>query len=568
MHIKYSDQLLTNFPTKMSPREIQKEILAKIAEELNSGYKKIVVSAPTGSGKSAIAVALANTFKSSFIVTSQKSLQDQYTKDFRHIRSVKGMANFACLKQMERHKPRSITDRGLALERGMTCNKGECKERYFENGKRKTRRCKFQHSIETFDMEDDDNLCPYYKQKYIGLLADHSLWNYAIYFQTIKSSSEQVYHQCLENRRIAIFDEAHKIENEILNFIGLDFTTLDMERCKMDPSRYNLDDVGDIIDIVSEMEKYYSNAAKVIEESKDYQINPNYNLIKPLLDKCEALKNVGHELKSDPYNFVIDQIEEVDHINISVKPLQISRYIRQFFISPCQIFMSATIDRDSFCETTGIPKDKVGFVDTPKSPFRLENRCVDMLDVAKLVYKTQTPEIEMKIVRAIDNILDNKHPNDRGIILTTSKKWCDIIYSNLLPRNKRRIKLCHASNNPGGKSQKEILEEHATTLRSVLLSSSLWEGVDLKDDLSRFQIIAKIPYPPLSDKRTRTKMYKYPLWYSAQTLTRLLQGFGRSIRNERDWARTYVLDSKVHDLISSTKNIIPKSYYDTLGFDV
>ena len=115
-------------------------------------------------------------------------------------------------------------------------------------------------------------------------------------------------------------------------------------------------------------------------------------------------------------------------------------------------------------------------------------------------------------------------------------------------------------------TQDEVIQEHSEDEDGVLLSSSLWEGVDLKDDLSRFQIIAKVPYPNLSEQRTKVKMEKFPLWYKSQTVMKLLQGFGRSIRNEEDWAITYVLDSAARDLLIQSKSRIPKSYHDVLGF--
>jgi Rad3-related DNA helicase len=115
-------------------------------------------------------------------------------------------------------------------------------------------------------------------------------------------------------------------------------------------------------------------------------------------------------------------------------------------------------------------------------------------------------------------------------------------------------------------TQDEVLQDHSLDENGVLLSSSLWEGVDLKDDLSRFQIIAKVPYSNLSEKRTKVKMQKFPLWYKSQTVTKLLQGLGRSIRNEEDWAITYVLDSATSDLLIRSKPMIPKSYQDVMGF--
>ncbi len=62
-------------------------------------------------------------------------------------------------------------------------------------------------------------------------------------------------------------------------------------------------------------------------------------------------------------------------------------------------------------------------------------------------------------------------------------------------------------------------------------------------------------------------MNKFPLWYTSQTLTKILQGFGRSIRSDDDWAKTYVLDTAVNNVLFKGQQMIPKAYYDVLGID-
>ena len=57
------------------------------------------------------------------------------------------------------------------------------------------------------------------------------------------------------------------------------------------------------------------------------------------------------------------------------------------------------------------------------------------------------------------------------------------------------------------------------------------------------------------------------MWYISQTLTKLLQGFGRSIRSENDWANTYVLDTAVNNVFFKAQQMIPKAYYDVLGIE-
>jgi Rad3-related DNA helicase len=62
-------------------------------------------------------------------------------------------------------------------------------------------------------------------------------------------------------------------------------------------------------------------------------------------------------------------------------------------------------------------------------------------------------------------------------------------------------------------------------------------------------------------------MAKFPTWYTSQTLTKLLQGFGRSIRSDDDWAKTYVLDSAVNNVFFKAQQMIPKAYHDVLGME-
>jgi ATP-dependent DNA helicase DinG len=48
----------------------------------------------------------------------------------------------------------------------------------------------------------------------------------------------------------------------------------------------------------------------------------------------------------------------------------------------------------------------------------------------------------------------------------------------------------------------------------VLISPSLHLELDLKDDLSRFQVIVKVPYPDRSDKWIEAKSERDQEWYN------------------------------------------------------
>ena len=553
--------LLDNFPSNIQARDSQREILDAVQQKLKSGYRKIVLSAPTGTGKSAVAMTLAKSYENSFVVTSSKNLQDQYINDFEMLVPVKGKSNFPCFKSMEQNGI-DLQEYDVAMRQGLSCEKGECEERTKE-GKRQN--CKFKPRIQAFEEKTfQEIICPYYEQKYSALLADHSVWNYYSYFQTVKYN-RGTYGEHL-NRNISIFDEAHSIEDQIIQFVGIEIIKKHIDECGIRIESYDLSDIKMIIQLIRDIAEFYARKVKEVRESRAYRENPDYNRIRKLDDNYERFARVRSEISSDLGNFIINEPEykKEEFKSIIIKPLDVSKYVKEFFITPFQIFMSATINRDSFCQNMGFASEEIAFVDTPRSPFPLENRKVEFLNTARLSYKSPIVD-ENRIWLKIDEIL-SRHKNQRGLILTSSRVRCENIVKNLSSKNKSRLRICHARN-PDGKTQDDVIKEHTNSKDGVLISSSLWQGVDLKDNLSRFQIIAKSPYPNYTEKWVESKMERYPLWYPSQTITKILQGFGRSIRSKQDWATTYVLDSAVEPLLNNSKNLVPRSYYDVFGWD-
>lgn len=88
--------LVSNFPFKeIRPKQL--DVLQQIADAINAGYKYIVLEAPTGFGKSPVAIAVGRTLGTSYICSATKDLQTQYTNDFPFLRAIKGMRNYDCL---------------------------------------------------------------------------------------------------------------------------------------------------------------------------------------------------------------------------------------------------------------------------------------------------------------------------------------------------------------------------------------------------------------------------------------------------------------------------------------
>ena len=479
------------------------------------------------------------------------------------MKPVKGKQNFPCLKLMASEK---VDNPRRAMRWNLTCDKGQCQERVSKKGKEVIEVCKFKPTIKQVEERTHDTeSCSYYLQKYEALVAPHSLWNYHAFFQIMKFN-KKLFEDYLD-RKVSIFDEAHKIEDQIIQFVGFDIFAGQITECNLNSEKYDFTDLDSMIKLTDDMAFSYAKQIKDIKESTIFQNKPDFESITRLERRYDKSAQAKIDIMGDKDNFIVNDPMKDFNGNfrtISVKPIDVSKFAKTFFETEYQIFMSATINKQSFCENMGFDKDEVAFVDTPKSPFPIEHRQIDLLNIKRLSYGS-TEEDELEVIKTIDRILD-EHSTERGLILTSSISRCQKILRFLSPKNTRRIRICH-STNKDGKTQDEVISEHASDPTGVLLSSSLWEGVDLKDDLSRFQIIAKVPYPNYKEKRTKAKMDKFPLWYTSQTLTKLLQGFGRSIRSNDDWAKTYVLDTAVNNVFFKAQQMIPKAYYDVLGME-
>ena len=126
---------------------------------------------------------------------------------------------------------------------------------------------------------------------------------------------------------------------------------------------------------------------------------------------------------------------------------------------------------------------------------------------------------------------------------------------NISQENKRRL----LKTDPDV-DRDDIITKHIDSAEpTVLISPSLHLGLDLKDDLSRFAIIVKMPYANLGDRWINAR-YNSPngkKWYSWLSALHLVQAYGRSVRSETDWAHTYVLDSEFRRFVNMNRIILP-----------
>src|SRR2546427_4344903 len=562
---------LDNFPSGFTPRPTQVKIVNDIENAITSGYRMILLCAPTGIGKSHIAMTIARQFGKSFVVTAQKQLQDQYVNDFPFLHSIKGKSTYPCLDLMEEHK---VSTQKSAMQLGLNCSIGLC-----EKGKKKIRLadgevkevpdyCKHKPSVDDFEISNQGleseqvnctmkRACLYYEKKFAAGLASHSIFNYDSYFQAIKYSSILKPYM---DRPVMIFDEAHEIEDRIIGFIGVDIVKNHLTDVGLSFDNYDITDLKLVEALLDDLIRMYSGLNKDASWQRQHQKD-----VTRIKNRLERFNNAYDELIQNRENFLVNGVERDANnkiTSVSIRPLAISQYASQFFDAPLQIFMSATLSKNMLCSMTSFDPDKVAFIDVEKSPFPKESRTITFLNT-RFLNRKSTSEDRSAVITEIDKIMQ-KHANERGLILTSSIANCYEIKNQLSKSSAKRIRMLHSQGDKDMKTKEEILKEHAKDRNSVLLSSSAWVGLDLKDDLSRFQIIAKDPYPSLADKRLKIKMERNQAWYDSVTLIKLLQGFGRSVRSESDNAVTYVLDGNARILLNKMRSHVPKSFHDVL----
>jgi Rad3-related DNA helicase len=215
-----------------------------------------------------------------------------------------------------------------------------------------------------------------------------------------------------------------------------------------------------------------------------------------------------------------------------------------------KVFMSATIGNpESFMSIMGIENAK--FIRLGNS-FNYDKSPIVFINRHKLNVKERAENLP-KVVKLLDKII-SKHKGQRGIIHCGSYE-----FMNYIKKESKHIFRLVDYENSKGKSV--AISKFKNKHDGVLIGPSILEGLDLSDDTSRFQIFFKVPYPYLGDPLIKAKMKESSEWYDWKTGISVLQGVGRSVRNEDDWAVTYVLDACFNNLLKRS-NFLPPSFME------
>lgn len=530
-------ELLKNFPSGMTPRPQQRTILKKIAQGLDQGYHYLLLDAGTGIGKSAIAVTLANYFSSAYLVTITKQLQDQYHNDFK-FQVLKGRNNFDCIEGMVFKD--TTCDNGLCQTEDLLCDHGIS---------RKGELICFNDMWGQPWYFNSEDPCHYWLQKGKSVQSPITLMNYSSFFP------EMNYMEHFGERVLAVFDEVHNMENQVMDQLSLELSNKNL---KKDFDEYlerlieidelhsipyiSKEDFTEDVDFWKEHIVKFNDAYKSILKIPDVPLKKRKSVHRVI----NRLSLVESELEDHPTEWVIEANRKVR--TVTFKPVEVSRFVQRYLLSHTDycLLMSATIlSKDHFCKWHGINPEDALYIQV-KSPFKIENRPIYLKTAGRMSNKF-IEETKPRSIPAIKRILE-KHQSEKGLIHTHSHKLATYISQQL--QDPRIIIYSPDGKSGRGPKREQVIREFVKSEEPlVLVAPSVDEGVDFPNDLCRFQVIYKIPFPYLGDKQIMTRMKRDGYWYAYKTVASLVQAYGRGMRNEADYCNTYILDQDIYGVL-------------------
>ena len=552
-----------DFSFRRGQREVIEQIITAYQEDPES---TVVIDAPTGTGKSLIAMwssyILKEMGKRGYLVTSDLALQDQYEKDFKRLNlnwpSIRGVDNYECFVN------------------GLPFSLGDCKMKGMGYEQAEQLPCY-------------DN-CTYLQNRRRAIDQPISLLNYSFwliqrnYVQT--RMDEQEREAPFKKRDFVFFDEAHKVDEIVQNHFSarIDESVIDrVVYLNRFISRHNIpaetQTKNRLQSVVHDLmtTKGREPLFKAIQEFRGIAITyraaqdiakktakkrfgqktiPSdwasaftaFDRLKDIYckfdDYADLIKDVGLEA------MVIDQREDEARFTCVEEAKMIQKYLHEQ--AGFKVFMSATIgDPRAYARIMGIKGARFIRMD---NTFNFDKSPVIFVNRHKLTYREREASLP-KVVKILDQII-KKHKGQRGIIHTGSYQFTNYIKQHSM----HTFRLMDYA---GSKEKAETLELFERKEDAVIMGPSLLEGLDLKDGMSRFQIFFKVPYPSLADPLIKAKLNVSNDWYNWKTGVSVMQGVGRSVRSEDDWAITYVIDASFMSLINKP-DFFPPSFKERI----
>lgn len=548
-------------------REHQEDAILQTVGAYLQGRKYVVIESPTGSGKSVIAYTACKVIQELYPFTERRShaidkgrepgpysvatvqtraLQIQYDESFSDMPLLWSATNFECAAMP--YEPEAHWG-------AWNCKKMKC---------------------------DYINQCAFNNAKEKFFDADIGITNYAYFL-----------HQRSMVPAVVVIDETHNLEEALCSWMTItlskkvmpgffdqllswkfiseeqwdDANRILLQILSLDPSREHW------FEILKELAKLLSKIAATayinIQEYFDICRNGHVEIRtetgKQMTKLSSYFRNLTRTLgflaKTETEWVVSDrECEDGEPFSktetIHFKPLFINEISQNFFQqAEFFILMSATIcGHENMMKYLGVEEDEYHYIDVPPT-IPIEQRPVYMIkNVGKLVYSNKQTMLP-KFVNYMDSIIEAQFEGVRGIVHSVSYENAEFIKNNSRLKSRMRF--------PETEQLTEVIQLLESESDTIVVSPSIVEGLDLKDNLCRFSFFFKVPWAPLSDEWVKRRKEDQK-WYARNAAVKVVQGSGRGTRSKEDHSITIILDASFLHIWYSHQDVLPRWFVDSV----
>lgn len=484
---------------------------------------QIIAELPCGIGKSFICQQIANAY-SGCIITPTIQLQEQYLEDM-DIALIKGAQNYQCdLASLKTSGKLTNCKNGRSV-----CSKYGGQDM-----------CGYKHAFNAF------------MRSKIGIT------NYAYLLNLIKGT--EIPHKWL------MFDEGHNIIDAMASATALTVfeSTTGLFNEPLIRPKYEAAAFKHLGEMIPKADKAANAMAHELEEldPESQEASRMKHDLDRLITFVERANFVIESYENGDDWAYSEEFEEDDRgnktsafIGWSMKPLDISYPFKKLkdrfnlFITSGTILNNKLMDRWLGTSSSFI---NMG------SPFPIQQRPIYYKRVGKMSLNERDATMP-RMARSCQVIADGM-AEYRGIIHTHSfaitAKLCSALRS--LGMQDRLIQ--HVP----GENVNALMMRFKMIRNGILVSPSMSEGVDLRQELGRFAIIVKVPYPNLGDEWVKRKKNKDNWWYDWVVSKTIVQQSGRIVRSREDWGHTYILDENFEDFYKRARDFFPDWWRQSL----
>jgi Rad3-related DNA helicase len=355
-----------------------------------------------------------------------------------------------------------------------------------------------------------------------------------------------------------ILDEADMLESEMLGHVEVNISNRSMARMSIDPPQRKTVESSwrkwVELEAIPKVRAYLGtlppSGMGSLEQTRER------DKVNELLSRLRVL---AAELARPNPGWIYDGYDDGHAI---FRPIRVGKFGNELLWPHANKFllMSATVlSADLMADELGYT-GRYELVDVP-SNFPVENRKIHVVPFANMAWKNREQAWPRMVVGVAGVI--HRHPGERVLVHTVSYELARYLNANL-PAHTDRPLFTYLDS----RGKADALAAYKDKPDSVLLAPSMDRGIDLPDDLCRVQVVAKIPYPNVKDRRISARMHASGGrgWYALQTIRTLIQMTGRGVRSKDDHATTYILDEQFTSNLRKNDYLFPKWWSDALNY--